>query len=109
MPSFEADVVLRALIEGEVSATIGPEYLGSSACAEFAAKLNVPEYQLWGAICSMRSTGRIEGIRTPEKPGQILIPTDKGERYFERSARKQPYPRERCRRAGASPKVFAAS
>lgn len=109
MPSFEADIVLRALIEGGVSATVGPEYLGSSACAEFAAQLGVPEYQLWGAICSLRSTGRIEGIRTPERRGQILIPTNKGERYFERSARKQPYPRERCRRASASPRIFASS
>ena len=108
MPSFEADIVLRALIEGKVTATIGPDYLGSLACAELAAELNVPEYQLWGAICSLRDSGRVEGIRTPERPGQMLIPTHKGERYFQQSARKQPYPRERCRRA-AAPRVFASS
>lgn len=103
MPSFAADIVLRALIEDEVYATVGPDYMGQEACAEFADKLGVPTYQLWGTICSLRSNGYLEGIRAPEKPGLVaLMPTEKGQRFFNRCARMQPYPRERCRRAGSS-------
>lgn len=104
MPSFEADVVLRALIEEEVYATVGPRYLGADACAAFAEKLGVSKFQLWGAICNLRDLGRIEEIRSPEGPGVVaLIPTQRGQRYYERSARKQPYPREVRHRSGVTP------
>lgn len=110
MPSFETDVVLRALIEGKLPAAVGPSYLGPAACAEFARQLNVSEVYLWGAICNLRENGRIEDVRSPEGPGMvILMPTSKGEAYFARSSRKQPYPRDRCRRTSSRHHSFATS
>jgi len=112
MPSFEADVVLRALIVDRVQATIGPDYLGPSACRQFAEKIDVDEHMLWGAICSLRESGRVETIRVPSSPGlMVLIPTHAGQRYFDNSLNKQPYPRERCRRGRrtSSQTIFAAS
>lgn len=92
MPSFEADVVLRPLISGKVCATVGPSYLGPDACADLASKLKVDKYQLWGAICNLRMAGRVEDIRVPDDPSRtMLFPTQEGERYFQKSSRKQPY------------------
>ncbi len=93
MPSFETDVVLRALLEKQVYATIGPDYLGPDACAELAEELKVPKNVLWGALCNLRSEGRLDVVRVPDTPRRVaLMPTFKGEKYFEANARKQPYP-----------------
>ncbi|MFZ2544386.1 MAG: hypothetical protein WAW80_00175 [Candidatus Saccharimonadales bacterium] len=92
MPSFESDVVLRALIERRVHATIGPSHLGPDACSGFATELGVSKHQLWGAICNLRSEGRIEDVRVPDDYRVVaIIPTHKGERYFRSANRKQPY------------------
>ncbi len=94
MSSFECDVVLRPLIKGEVVATVGPSFLGPDACADLAVKLNADKHQLWGAICNLRLEGRVQDIPEPDNPRMtVLFPTKKGEEYFRRSSRKQPYVR----------------
>ena len=102
MPSFERDVVLRGLIEKQLPARIGPDYLGPGACADFAAQLGVWNNQLWGAICSLIGEGRLEKVRVPDSPHEFaLMPTYKGEQYFKTGSKKQPYPLQQQRRQNA--------